>query len=238
MLTVQVKRDGSRHVPLGNKRCVVVPGDERRVKMKRVTRYLLVCVVVLSLMGALAPVAWAAPTLDQTSPMGGGSCIPLSGVLLQQEVTAGVTGLLTSFDLYMYQPGAATVTINTGSPWQTDAAEFSASLISIGTGWYSFNTSSAGIYLGSGDPFVIGLSGGSGIVAAGLYVSSSVDGYPEGVLWVNEMSTSAFSLFMDLTFKTFMEATAAPSAVPVPGVVLLGLLGTGLVGVLRRRRSL
>ena len=135
--------------------------------MMKVTRCWVGCVVVLLLMGVSTGVGLAGPVLDQVSlPSPGGAAISPGATspsdIFQQGVTCGVTGLLTSFELYAWTAGSATVFVNKGLGWQADASEFSTTMTSVGQGWYSFDASAAGIYLNDGDAFMIGAMSGDG----------------------------------------------------------------------------
>jgi hypothetical protein len=204
--------------------------------------YLVACVVTLSLLGVSAGIAGAAPTLDQQSVIGAGACIELTaGHSTQQQVTAGITGLLTSVQVQMYGVGTSTFSINMGPAWQADAAEFSAPLTTTADGWYTVNTSTAGIYLTPGDTFVIGIAYGSGTVEPAMYVTSAPDdGYAGGSLWYDALdSFPVTAMVMDQTFKTFVDPDfTAPATVPAPGALLLAGLGTTLVAARRTRKGL
>jgi hypothetical protein len=210
--------------------------------MKGTARYLVACVVTLSLLGVSASEAFAAPTLDQQSAIGAGACFILdTGFAEQQQVTAGMTGLLTFVQVQMYGTGTSTFSINMGPAWQADAAEFSAPLTTTGDGWYTINTSAAGIYLDPGDTFVIAIAYGSGTVNPAMYVTSVPDdGYAGGSLWVNGLDAYVVTaMVMDLTFKTFVDPDfTAPATVPVPGALLLAGIGTTLVAARRTRKGL
>ncbi len=210
--------------------------------MKGTARFLVGCVVALLVLGASAQVASAAPTLDQQSAVGAGACIILeSGHVVQQQVTAGTTGLLTFVQVQMYGTGTSTFSINMGSAWQADAAEFSAPLTTTADGWYTVNTSTAGIYLDAGDTFVISFAYDSGTVQPAMYVTSAPDdGYAAGSLWYDALNVDALSgQVMDLTFMTFVDRDMMPPAtVPAPGALLLAGLGATLVAARRTRRGL
>lgn len=201
----------------------------------------VMCGIVLSLSAGLT---MAAPVLDQESPvidefefwLYAGS----SNVTCQQGVTVGVTGLLTRVELYAVNAGTTPLTINAGAPWQSDASDFATVFVAAGEGWTGVDVSAAGLFFNAGDQFVIGVGG----TDSGLWlVGSDVlpDGaYAAGELWLRQIGDAPIPTSGgadDLAFRTYVDSQSSPT-VPAPAGVLLGTLGTGLVGWLRRRRSL
>lgn len=206
----------------------------------------VLCGIVLSLSAGLAT---AAPVLDQESPaidpwFAAGS----SEWLFQQGVTAGIAGQLTRIELYAYNAGTTPLYINAGAPWQYDASAFATTFVAEGEGWVGVDVSAASLFFNAGDQFVIGV--GAGLepdVASDLRLegsSVSPDGaYAAGELWSWNIDDPAPQLHWDgeadLAFRTYMDTRDNPTpTVPAPAAVVLGVLGTGLTGWLRRRRSL
>lgn len=206
----------------------------------------VLCGIVLSLSAGFAT---AAPVLDQESfaiePwFAAGS----SEWLFQQGVTVGIAGQLTRIELYAYNAGTTPLYINAGAPWQFDASAFAATFEATGEGWVGVDVSAASLFFNAGDQFVIGV--GAGLepdVASDLRLEgSSVQGggaYAGGELWSWNIDSSEPRLMWDgeadLAFRTYVDLGDNPTpTVPAPAAVVLGVLGTGLTGWLRKRRSL
>jgi hypothetical protein len=203
------------------------------------SRKIAVFGIVLCLSAGLAT---AAPVLDQESPVVDGFWFSAgaSTALWQQEVTVGITGQLTRIELYARNAGTTPLYVNAGTPWQSDGSEFATTFVATGSGWTGVDTSAAGLFFNAGDQFVIGVGGtDSGLELNGSSVSP--DGaYVVGELWIT-WADSEPELWADgerdLAFRTYMDSGNNPT-VPAPAAVVLGVLGTGLTGWLRRHRSL
>jgi hypothetical protein len=217
-----------------NARSVGMTGAAGGVGVKSAMKRLLGCMVVLSVVAVFAQATWATPVLDQESPVGSGANMELSpGISIQQGGIAGMAGLLTSIEVYVYEPNTAIVSFNLGSPWQTDVSEFITLIDPTAAGWFAIDTSAAGIYLNANDPFVIGFDSGVGNIQFGITATEPGGDYPRGEFWGNGEAIS----MLDMTFRTYVDPDGGIPAVPAPAALLLAALGTGLVARFRESQS-
>jgi hypothetical protein len=195
---------------------------------------LVVATVLLAL--AAGPV-WA-DVVDQVSlpsNVGYNADYPLFN--WQQQVTAGLAGMLSGIDLYGSGPAAnspAEIYINKGSGWQTDPNDFDQIVaFPADDGWTHIDVSSAHLFLNAGDEFMIGFHGVGGGVGLGgsssepanypgnLFLCAFCSPEQPGNIYGNEEDNYR------LAFKTYM-GDGSPS-VPEPSTLLL--LGSGLAGL-------
>jgi len=185
--------------------------------------------------GSVGGIASAVPALDQESPNTTTSFyVNRPSLVWQQEVVVGMTGQLTQIQLYASLTGTTPLHINSGNAWQSDASEFSTLFTANAQGWVTVDTSAAGLFFNAGDTFVIGVGGADGHLWVGGSTAPPSGAYAAGDLWLNG---SPYPGGCDIAFRTYVDVSGAP-AVPAPAALILGGLGTGLVGWLRRRRSL
>src|ERR1019366_5326521 len=91
------------------------------------------------------------------STLNGGS----SAYEFEQGITAGITGQLTQFDIFVSMnsgagdPASTQLFVNLGAPWQADVNAWSI-ITTLNEGWNSFDLTSANIFVAAGDQFVIG----------------------------------------------------------------------------------
>jgi hypothetical protein len=187
--------------------------------------------------GCIGGIAPAVPVLDQESPYtNAGFAAGDARLLWQQEVVVGMIGQLSRIELYAACAGTTPLTINAGSLWQSDASEFFTLFTAVGEGWVAIDTTSAGLFFNAGDTFVIGVGGADSGLSLGGSNSEPQGGYPAGDIgysWQSEYYDGPW----DLAFRTYVDSENS-SRVPAPAGILLIALGTGLVGWLRKRRSL
>jgi hypothetical protein len=147
----------------------------------------------------------------------------------EQGVTAGVTGRLSSFDIYVSQGGFADLFINLGAPWQSDANDFDTGFISISsTGWYSVNIpSTVNIMLHAGDQFALGVGFGSID-----FQGTSANGYSGGVSYIHFSNGSVGQQGnADIGFQTYVDTAPEPSS-----LVIFGTLAACFAGYSHWRR--
>ncbi len=215
--------------------------------------------VVLIIFGITAlPIAnscLAAPTLDQSFETG----IQL-GVCGQpdnaQTFTVGLSGTLSAIHVKVQKKTSANLDLVIdvrdtvgGSPTEDDGAvlattTITASSLPIDTStWIEFNVASAGINVEVGDVLAIILRVPDATTNANYFwLSGFSNPYTGGQRWGrgSTLGTSWNGTYAnfgdtDMDFRTFVESD---QVIPAPGAILLGSIGVGLVGLLRRRRTI
>ena len=136
---------------------------------------LAVAAVIAVLLARGGPAS--AAIIDQQNGPGNTSFNGSAGFNWEQGVTAGITGQLVGVDIWDNSATSTTLTINRGSPWQSDANDFSQTISTTPGTWTHVDLSSANLQFTAGDQFSIGLIG---LFPSSFNGSSVVDQYSGG----------------------------------------------------------
>ena len=179
-----------------------------------------------------------ASTLDQSNPAMNGISSDLNPNLeLQQQVTAGISGVLAGITLYddSQSPDNETLSIGIGNAFTSTFVYSEAVTLAPSKGVSFVGTlidlSAADIQLTEGETFVIDLSDGSGGADTG-----NLGAYAGGDLYFKAGSNPPRDYTTlrggSLAFQTYMD----PTPTPEPSSILLLLTGFSAgAGLLRRR---
>ena len=127
--------------------------------MKSRVRLLIIFLVVVCMVEAGN--TYAMPILDQqsvgtptTTYMKAGS-----NIKWQQGLTVGLTGQLTSMDIWFMTTEAINVSLYSGAPWQTSSALFTSTFNPLFDQWTNIDVSSAVVNVTAGDFLTIAVDG-------------------------------------------------------------------------------
>jgi hypothetical protein len=189
---------------------------------------------------------FAAPTLDQFTFLGGtGGLWPQTGMIFQQTITAGATGLLAGVDLDIQGgsvdrsgiTGAVVFGISLGFPSHTTPPTYIVNSPTNPTGWNYFDLTGAGFFVTPGTLFTITLLPPWGStdprLDTGTYYKfidfGSPNPYAGGTLYWNGVARPS----EDLVFRTYVDTTI--TSIPEGGAgVTLFAFGLFVLAVCRR----
>ena len=162
----------------------------------------------------------AAPVVDQQT-IGSYNLVTgagFAGFQQQQQVTAGIAGLLDSVDIYLASNNTAgdvfQFLIHTGPAWQYDNPVYMENIEiteqMVGN-WITIDLQSAGIVLAAGDPFTLSVRAvGSGSIWLRGFTTNP---YAGGTSWSGSENFSSEHPEDDLAFRTRMIPEPYPSGV-------------------------